>query len=63
MALDPRGKIYDSKNIGQILDIRNFMDGLRGAGIDTGGPSNFEAKDREKFANELNRFLLQRKLI
>ncbi len=63
VALDPRGKIYDSKNIGQILDIRNFMDGLRGAGIDTGGPRNFEAKDREKFANELNRFLLQRKLI
>ena len=27
-ALDPRGKIYDKNNIGQLLDMRNFMDEL-----------------------------------
>jgi len=39
------------------------MDGLRGAGLETGGPRNFGSKDREKFANELNRFLVRRRLI
>jgi uncharacterized protein YaiI (UPF0178 family) len=59
-ALDPRGKIYDKNNIGQLLDMRNFMDELRGSGIETGGPSGFGQKDRFKFANELDRFVAQR---
>ena len=58
-ALDPRGKLYDSNNIGQILGMRDFMDELRGAGVETGGPSGFGAKDRQKFANELDRILVQ----
>ena len=37
-ALDPRGKIYDKNNIGQLLDMRSFMDELRERGIETGGP-------------------------
>ena len=59
-ALDPRGKIYDKNNIGQLLDMRNFMDELRGSGIETGGPPGFGQKDRFKFANELDRFVAQR---
>ena len=59
-ALDPRGKIYDKNNIGQLLDMRNFMDELRGSGIETGGPPGFGQKDRFKFANELDRFVTQR---
>ena len=59
-ALDPRGKIYDKNNIGQLLDMRNFMDELRGRGIETGGPPSFGHKDRFKFANELDRFVAQR---
>ncbi len=59
-ALDPRGKIYDKNNIVQLLDMRNFMDELRGSGIETGGPSGFGQKDRFKFANELDRFVAQR---
>ena len=58
-ALDPRGKIYDKNNIGQLLDMRNFMDELRGRGIETGGPHSFGQKDRFKFANELDRFVAQ----
>ena len=58
-ALDPRGKIYDKNNIGQLLDMRNFMDELRGSGIETGGPPGFGQKDRFKFANELDRFVAQ----
>ena len=59
-ALDPHGKIYDKNNIGQLLDMRNFMEELRGSGIETGGPSSFGQKDRFKFANELDRFIAQR---
>ena len=59
-ALDPRGKIYDKNNIGQLLDMRNFMDELRGSGLETGGPPSFGQKDRFKFANELDRFVAQR---
>ena len=59
-ARDPRGKIYDKNNIGQLLDMRNFMDELRGSGIETGGPPSFCQKDRFKFANELDRFIAQR---
>lgn len=59
-ALDPRGKIYDKNNIRQLLDMRNFMDELRGSGVETGGPSSFGQKERFKFANELDRFIAQR---
>ena len=60
LALDPRGKVYDKNNIGQILDMRNFMDNLRGSGVETGSPAGFGQKERFKFANELDRFLGQR---
>ncbi|MGH1374867.1 MAG: YaiI/YqxD family protein [Alphaproteobacteria bacterium] len=59
LALDPRGTLYNSNNIGQILGMRDFMDELRGAGVETGGPKSFGAKERQKFANELDRFLTQ----
>ena len=59
-ALDPRGNFYDKNNIGQLLDMRNFMDELRGRGIETGGPRGFGQKDRFKFANELDRFVAQK---
>ena len=59
-ALDPRGKIYDKNNIRQLLDMRNFMDELRGSGVETGGPPSFGQKERSKFANELDKFIAQR---
>ena len=59
LALDPRGKVYDKNNIGQILSMRNFMDELRGSGVETGGPNSFGQKERFKFANELDKFISQ----
>lgn len=56
-ALDPRGKIYDKNNIGQILDMRNFMDELRETGVETGGPKGFSNKDSQEFANKLDSIL------
>lgn len=60
LALDPRGTLYDKSNIGQILDMRNFMDSLRSSGVETGGPDGFGQRERMKFANELDRFLARR---
>jgi len=60
IALDPRGKLYDTTNIQSILSMRNFMDDLRSTGIETRGPNSFSPKDRQKFSNELDKLLVQR---
>ena len=56
-ALDPRGELYTDANIGERLAVRNLLDELRGGGQITGGPANFTAKDRQAFANQLDRRL------
>lgn len=56
-ALDPRGELFTSANVGARLAARNLMDELRGGGEITGGPSNFSAKDKQAFANQLDRWL------
>lgn len=56
-ALSPRGERYGKENIRELLDMRNFMDTLRGTGVDTGGPPAFSQADRQAFANQLDRFL------
>ena len=56
-AIDPRGELYTEENVRQRLAVRNFMDELRSTGVETGGPSSFGRKDRQSFANQLNRFL------
>lgn len=39
------------------MAVRNLLDELRGGGQITGGPANFSAKDRQAFANQLDRWL------
>lgn len=56
-GLNPRGTLYTEANIGAILASRDLMDDLRGEGLITGGPSNFNNKDRQAFANQLDRWL------
>jgi uncharacterized protein YaiI (UPF0178 family) len=56
-ALDPRGELYTDDNVGERLAVRNMFDGLRGEGHNLGGPSNFTPKDRQAFANQLDRWL------
>lgn len=56
-ALDPRGELYTEANVGQRLAVRNLLDELRGGGQVSGGPSSFTAKDRQAFANQLDRWL------
>jgi uncharacterized protein YaiI (UPF0178 family) len=56
-ALDPRGDLYTDANIGERLAVRNLLDELRGGGHVGGGPSNFTSRDRQAFANQLDRWL------
>jgi uncharacterized protein YaiI (UPF0178 family) len=58
-ALNPRGELYTEQNISQRLTMRNFMEELRSSGVQTGGPPTLHQRDRQAFANQLDR-LLQR---
>ena len=60
LALNPRGELYTADTIAQRLSMRNFMDELRGAGINTGGPPTLHARDRQAFANQLDRWIARR---
>lgn len=60
LVLDPRGDLLDASNIQERLTMRNFMDGLRSGGVETGGPAAFSAADRQAFANRLDGLLARR---
>mgnify|MGYP001023278261 CR=1 FL=1 len=57
LALNPRGELYTAATIRERLTMRNFMEELRSAGIETGGPSAFGQAERQAFANQLDRLL------
>lgn len=61
LALSPRGELYTVDNIKARLTMRDFLDTLRGSGINTGGPASLSQSDRQAFANQLDRLLAQRK--
>ncbi|MBU0674299.1 MAG: YaiI/YqxD family protein [Proteobacteria bacterium] len=56
-ALNPRGEFYSPENIGERLSMRNFLTDLRDNGVVTGGPAPLTQRDRQNFANQLDRFL------
>jgi uncharacterized protein YaiI (UPF0178 family) len=56
-VIDPRGDEYTEESIGERLSVRNFMDGLRGAGVETGGHAAYGPRDKQAFANSLDRVL------
>nr|WP_265588613.1 DUF188 domain-containing protein [Desulfotalea psychrophila] len=37
--------------------MRDFMEYLRASGVETGGPRPLSSVDRQKFANQLDKFL------
>jgi len=57
VVIDPRGEVYTTESIGERLSVRNFMDGLRGAGVETGGHATYGAREKQAFANALDRAL------
>lgn len=56
-TIDPRGTVYTRENVGERLSMRDFMDGLRSAGVDTGGAGSWSARDRQAFAAAFDREL------
>jgi uncharacterized protein len=57
VVIDPRGEVYTAESIGERLSVRNFMDGLRGAGVETGGHAAYGPREKQAFANALDRAL------
>lgn len=56
-VIDPRGEEYTMHSIGERLSVRNFMDGLRGAGVETGGHGMYGPREKQAFSNALDRAL------
>lgn len=56
-AINPRGELYTENNIKERLAVRDIMAEIRSTGVETGGPAPFNLKDKEKFANQLDKFL------
>jgi uncharacterized protein len=56
-ALNPRGTLYDSENIHDLLARRNLSEQLRETGAITSSQSALDKTDLQAFANRLDRFL------
>lgn len=57
IVLDPRGEQYNEENVRERLSIRDFMDSLRGAGVETGGSRPYGTREKQAFAASLDRIL------
>ena len=53
-VLAPTGRAFTEANIGDVLATRNLLADLRGAGMETGGPAPFDARDRSRFLQALD---------
>ncbi len=57
-ALSPRGELHTKENIGARLNMRDFLDTMRSSAVEmSGGPAAFSQRDKQDFANNLDRFL------
>jgi hypothetical protein len=57
LVIDPRGDVYDEENVRERLSVRDFMAGIREAGVNTGGSSAWGPRDKQRFADALDRTL------
>lgn len=60
-VLNPRGEFYTLDTIQERLTMRNFMENLRGSGVETGGSPMFNQRDCQTFANQLDKFLAKQR--
>jgi len=56
-ALSPRGELFTRENVRARLNMRDFLDTMRASGAHTGGPPPLGQRDRQAFANALDRFI------
>ena len=56
-VISPRGFEYSKENIKQKLNMRDFMETMRFSGEQTGGPPPIGNKEKQMFANALDKWL------
>ena len=54
-VITPRGEELDAESIDERLAMRNFMEEMRSADLVSGGPPPYGDRDRQQFANTLDR--------
>lgn len=57
-AIGLRGQVHTKETIKSRLVVRDFMETMRASGIQSAGPAPLSAKDKQSFANALDRYLL-----
>lgn len=57
VVLDPRGEQYSEDNVRERLSIRDFMESVRGSGVETGGAKPYGDRDKQAFAAAFDRAL------
>lgn len=57
LALNPRGELYTKENVRAKLNMRDFMETMRSGGLVMGGPPPLNNRDKQNFANQLDRLL------
>ena len=59
-AISPRGEQYTANNIRQRLNMRDFMETMRSSAVEMrGGPAALGDRDKQAFANALDRYLVK----
>ena len=61
IAIHPRGEVYTTANVKARLHLRDFMDSLRGAGVQTGGPPPISERDKREFSSSLDQTIQKQK--
>lgn len=57
-AVNPRGERYTRETIKSQLTLRDFYETMRASGIESGGgPSAFSSADKQRFGNELDKWI------
>ncbi len=54
-----RGQRYTKDNIKARLNMRDFMETMRASGIQSGGQNAYGQREKQEFANQLDRYLAQ----
>ncbi|GGP20656.1 YaiI/YqxD family protein [Silvimonas iriomotensis] len=60
-VIDPRGENLTGANIAERLSMRDFMQGLRDAGVQTGGPAGLSDADKKAFGRALDTWLAKKR--
>lgn len=56
-VINPRGERYTKDSIGARLNMRDFMETMRSSGVVHDGPPPYNDKDKQAFANALDKWL------